>query len=82
MKMNDYIRFIISVVESHPGITGIDLSLAVMNRINPVKWETEEYLAALNHCLIEDKISAFSFKLNGIDNLKSIYFPKDTRYVS
>lgn len=80
--MNDYIKFIIKAVESAPGITGIDLSMTVMNQINPVKWDSEEYLAALHNCINENRIEAFSFKLPCIENLKSVYFVKGTRVIS
>ena len=73
-----YREFIIQAVNSHPGITGIDLSISVMNRINPINWSTSEYLKTLDECIVNKEIVAFMFEIPKITGLKAVYFPIGT----
>jgi hypothetical protein len=76
--MDDYVFHINHIVNLRPGITGIDLNMTVMNRINPVKWDSILYLDALKSCKESGTITAFYFKIPSIPEFKAIYFPKNT----
>jgi hypothetical protein len=76
-----YKDLIIGKVNASTGIKSVDLALAVMDLVNPVKFNHEEYSNALSDAVERSEIVEMEFILPQIDyRTKSIYFPRGTKF--
>lgn len=77
--MNEYRQAIIHIVNSNQGLKGVDLSLKVMEIINPVRFDVDDYWRQLNILIQEGEIVQVGYLLPLLNyRIKSIYFPKGT----
>lgn len=72
-----YRELIINKVTKSPGIRHVDLSLAIMESVNPSKFNYEPYYVELMKAVDEGEIVALDYTTN--NEIKSIYFPKGTK---
>lgn len=78
-KLN-YQELIVKAINYNNGLKVTELALKVMEIINPVSWDNEKYLTALEG-LIEDSVIiqvSYETPLNGT---KIMYFPKGTKFL-
>ncbi len=74
------------MVNASHGLMRHDLSLKVMEYINPQKFNAQEYMDALDNLVIEGEIIELPFATNETINnrlgvrLNGAYFPKGTRF--
>lgn len=77
--MNIYHETILEVIQFKPAIRSVDLAMSVMNRINPVKFNSGSYDIALEELIEKNQIIELEYITE--ERLKSIYFPKETKIV-
>jgi hypothetical protein len=71
---------ILTTVNSHQGIKGVELVLNVMGMVGPVMFDDREYMLELSRLLDEGEIIEIEYALPTMEyRLKSLYFPKGTR---
>jgi len=74
-----YKEAILHVVDAKTAVKNVDLALAVMERVNPTKFELEKYQSALEELVETGEIINVDYTLESMDyRTKSIYFPKGT----
>jgi hypothetical protein len=77
--MNNYEEIITRIVNSSQGIKGVDLSLKVMEEINPHKFSIEEYNKALDELTKTNQILEIEYILPQMDyRIKSFFLPSGT----
>lgn len=70
---------IITSVNSHQGLKGVDLALHVMGIINPIMFKHAVYARQLDLLVTKGEIVELNYVLPQMDyKIKSIYFPKGT----
>lgn len=81
----NYRNVILSVINANHGLKAIDLSLKIMEWMNPTKFSSQEFAEALDSLILDDEIIELPYTtLETIKNVQhvrqsSIYFPKGTR---
>jgi len=79
--MTDYKEIIKTKIDNSTGIKGVELSLAVMDVVNPAIFKFEEYWNAITELVESGEVMELEFVLPQIDyRTKSIYFPKGTTW--
>ena len=71
---------ILTSVNSHQGIKGVELVLNVMGCVGPVMFDDREYTLELSRLLDEGEIIEVEYSLPQMSyRIKSLYFPKGTQ---
>lgn len=78
---SEYKDAIIRTIETRQGINSTELILNVMGMINPTHFDEEIYLAELAKIVDMGQVVEIQYILPDIPTLKSIYFPKGTKFV-
>jgi len=77
----NYKEIIKTKIDHSTGIKGVELSLAVMDIVNPAVFKFEEYWKELTELVKTGEVMELEFVLPQIDyRTKSIYFPKGTTW--
>lgn len=70
---------ILKIINSRQGIKGVDLVLALMERIGPTMLKYQEFDSALVELIKEGEVVELEYVLPQMEyRIKSMYFPKNT----
>jgi len=78
-KLN-YQELIVKAIEYNDGLKVTQLALKVMEIINPVSWDNEAYLNALEGLIHDGVIIQVSFE-TPMNGTKVMYFPQGTKFL-
>ena len=72
----------LTIINSHQGISQLDLLTKVMSYINPTTFTQEDYALVLMYLTLNKDVTVMIYTLpNESENYKGIYFPKGTKLV-
>ena len=75
----DYKKIILSSITE--GITHVDLTMKVMSIVNPLMFNSEEYLLTIDNLVYAKLLIKLDYSTLSNGFLDAIYFPRDTRFV-
>ena len=71
---------ILTAIDSHQGLKGVDLIVKVMGLINPTTFAPDAFQHELMRLVNERAVVELTYELAQMDyRVKSMYFPKGTR---
>lgn len=71
---------ILEVINNAQGIKNVELSLKVMDRINPVKFNFQLFLDELQKLVDDKEVIEIEYVLSNMNyRIKSFYLPKGTK---
>ncbi len=72
---------ILDIINSRQGVKAVELVLAIMDDVNPIRFNQDEFHLALNELIEFGEIIEIEYILPNIEyRVKSFYLPKGTKF--